>query len=179
MQQYILLYFLLYKYEITKNNIKQYVASSVIKCFAHKTGYECNKSSSGIASSKYKTFVPIHTMYSYLLINIFYLVFCRRRKNVWDILKRLFQDKRHFLRSFSERFYHCFSNIPIRLSTKGPSRVQRAIKDGAATISCAPFRMVFFGLFFTVVIEFRAQSVFGAAQPYVVLSRRIGFFFFL
>lgn len=40
-------------HKITKNNIKHLVASSVVKCFAHTTGFDFNKSS-GIASQNIK-----------------------------------------------------------------------------------------------------------------------------
>lgn len=39
-----------------KNNIKLYVASSIIKCFARTTGCDFNKSSSGVANQNIKRF---------------------------------------------------------------------------------------------------------------------------
>lgn len=41
-----------YSYKITTNNIKQFVASGVKKYFASTAGYDFNKASSGIVSSK-------------------------------------------------------------------------------------------------------------------------------
>lgn len=55
-------------YVITNNNIKQYIASSIIKCFVHTTDLDFNRSLTAIESSKYKAFKFKNALYVYIFI---------------------------------------------------------------------------------------------------------------